>query len=274
MQIVLIGLVVVFVVAAGYLFSAGSSASGKQTQLKSTLNQDQVLYTKGLAQKTDLETTAADLAGQLAAAQASAAASAFRSSAPTIDYDTDLFSLVPAGLNITGITSGPPVPVTVQTTVYKVTTFTVAVAGLPPVAIFKAAADDVTYLNSVVNSILAFKTAVANSSDFDTAVIKPVNITEPAPMNDAAFQAMLDNINSQVAAQPSIAAAIKALTAQITLADAGETSDQVAADVTAATAKLIAQTITAASPDYIAKLIANAGVPAPSATLIISIWTY
>ena len=89
-----------------------------------------------------------------------------------------------------------------------------------------------------------------------------------------AFQAMLDNINSQVAAQPSIAAAIKALTAQITLADAGETSDQVAADVTAATAKLIAQTITAASPDYIAKLIANAGVPAPSATLIINVWTY
>ena len=84
MQIVLIGLVVVFVVAAGYLFSAGSSVSGKQTQLKSTLNQDQVLYTKGLAQKTDLETTAADLAGQLAAAQASAAASAFRSFRP--DY--------------------------------------------------------------------------------------------------------------------------------------------------------------------------------------------
>ena len=70
LQIVLIGLVVVFAVAAGYLFSANSSASGKQTQLKSTLNQDQVLYTKGLAQKADLETTAADLAGQLAAAQA------------------------------------------------------------------------------------------------------------------------------------------------------------------------------------------------------------
>ena len=64
---------------------------------------------------------------------------------------------------------------------------------------------------------------------------------------------MLDNINSQVAAQPAIAAAIKALTAQITLADAGETSDQITADVTAATAKLIAQTIAAASPDYIAK---------------------
>ena len=92
-------------------------------------------------------------------------------------------------------------------------------------------------------------------------------------MTDDGFQAMLDNINGQVAAQPSIAAAIKALTAQVTSANTGETSEQITADVTAATNKLIAQTIAAASPDYIAKLIAKAGVPAPSATLIINVWT-
>src|SRR5271157_545145 len=95
LQIVLIGLVVVFAVVAVYLYSSNSSAVGKQTQIKSTLNQDQVLYTKGLAQKADLQATAADLTNQLNAAKAALAAASFRSSASTIDYDAALFSLVP-----------------------------------------------------------------------------------------------------------------------------------------------------------------------------------
>jgi hypothetical protein len=92
-------------------------------------------------------------------------------------------------------------------------------------------------------------------------------------MTDAVFQGMLDNINNQVAAQQ--ADAITALAAQIQAAEQGtETDDQIKADIATATNQLIAQDIAAASPAYIQQLIVNAEIPAPSATIVINIWTY
>ena len=274
LQVVLIGLVVVFVAAAAYIYMANSRETNKQNQLKTTINQSQAIYTNGLTQKADLETTATDLANQLASAQALLAQSTFRSSAQSIEYDQTLYSLANASnLTITSLTSGIPSVVTVQATTYKVTTFNVSVTGLTPNGIFKKGADDVSYINSVVNNIMGFKTAINTSPDFDTAIIKPVTITEPTPMTDADVDSLITNINSMVAAQQ--AAAITALTAQIKAAEQGtKTDDQIAADITTATNQLIAQTISADTPAVITALVAKAGVPAPTATLTINVWTY
>ena len=273
LQIVLIGLVIVVIAVCGYLLTANSSQTKKQTQLKDTLNQSQVIYANGLAQKAALETTATTLASQLASAQALLAQSTFRSSAQSIEYDEKLYSIANASnVNITSLTSGSPSTVTVQNTTYKVTTFNLAVAGLTPDTIFKNGADDISYINSVVKNIMNFKTAIDNSPDFNTAIIKPVNISEPTPMTDATVQGLITNINSIVATQQ--AAAIAASTAQVTLADAGETQAQITADITTATNQIIAKTIAAATPAQITALMAQAGVPSPTGTFTISVWTY
>jgi hypothetical protein len=273
LQIVLIGLVIVVIAVCGYLLTANSSQTKKQTQLKDTLNQSQVIYANGLAQKAALETTATTLASQLASAQALLAQSTFRSSAQSIEYDEKLYSIANASnVNITSLTSGSPSTVTVQNTTYKVTTFNLAVTGLTPDTIFKNGADDISYINSVVKNIMNFKTAIDNSPDFNTAIIKPVNISEPTPMTDATVQGLITNINSIVATQQ--AAAIAASTAQVTLADAGETQAQITADITTATNQIIAKTIAAATPAQITALMAQAGVPSPTGTFTISVWTY
>jgi hypothetical protein len=274
LQIVLVGLVVVFVAAAAYIYTANSSETKKQNQLKTTLNQSQVIYANGLAQKDALQTTAADLASQLADAKALLAQSSFRSSAESIEYDRTLYSLAGASkLNVTALTSGAPSSITDQGTTYKVTTFTVNVVGVVPAAIFGKSADDTTYINSVVNNINAYLQAIIADPDFNTAVIPTVNFSVPPPMSDADVQSLIANINSVVAGQQ--AAAIAALTAQIQTANAATlTPDQISALVKKATDDLVAQTIKNATSAELAMLITRAGVPAPTAVITINVWTY
>ena len=274
LQIVLVGLVVVFVAVAAYIYTANSSETKKQTQLKNTLNQSQVIYANGLAQKAALQTTATDLASQLASAKALLAQSSFRSSAESIEYDRTLYSLAGASkLNVTSLTSSAPSSITDQGTTYKVTTFTVNVAGVVPAAIFGKSADDTTYINSVVNNINAYLQAIIAAPDFNTAVVPTVNFTVPPTMTDDQVQSEITTINGFVTAQQQTA--IDALTLQIQTANAATlTPDQISALVQKATDDLIAQTIKNATPAQLAMLITRAGVPAPTAVITINVWTY
>ena len=274
LQIVLVGLVVVFVAAAAYIYMTNSSETKKQTQLKNTLNQSQVIYANGLAQKAALQKTSTTLASQLASAKALLAQSSFRSSAESIEYDRTLYSLAGASkLNVTSLTSSAPSSITDQGTTYKVTTFTVNVAGVVPAAIFGKSADDTTYINSVVNNINAYLQAIIAAPDFNTAVVPTVNFSVPPTMTDDQVQSEITTINGFVTAQQQTA--IDALTLQIQTANAAIlTSDQISALVQKATDDLIAQTIKNATAAQLAMLITRAGVPTPTAVITINVWTY
>jgi len=273
LQIVLVGLVVVFVAVAAYIYTTNSSETKKQNQLKSTLNQSQVIYANGLAQKAALQTTSTGLANQLASAKALLAQSSFRSSAESIEYDRTLYSLAAASkLNVTSLTSSAPSSMIDQGTTYKVTTFTVNVVGVVPVAIFSKSADDTAYINSVVNNLNGYLESIIASPDFNTAIIPNVNFAVPPAMTDDQVQAEISTINGFVSTQQKTA--IDALTLQIQTANATLPSDQVTALVTSAVNDLIAQTIKNATPAQLAMLLTRAGVPSPSAVITINVWTY
>jgi hypothetical protein len=264
---------VVFVAVAAYIYTTNSSETKKQNQLKSTLNQSQVIYANGLAQKAALQTTSTGLANQLASAKALLAQSSFRSSAESIEYDRTLYSLAAASkLNVTSLTSSAPSSMIDQGTTYKVTTFTVNVVGVVPVAIFSKSADDTAYINSVVNNLNGYLESIIASPDFNTAIIPNVNFAVPPAMTDDQVQAEISTINGFVSTQQKTA--IDALTLQIQTANATLPSDQVTALVTSAVNDLIAQTIKNATPAQLAMLLTRAGVPSPSAVITINVWTY
>jgi hypothetical protein len=273
LQLVLLVLVIVFVAAAGFLYTANSSEIKRHTQLTDTLNKDQVTYNNGLVQQAALQKTAADLASQLAAAKASLANSHFRSSAESIEYDNILYSIADGvKLQVTSLTAGSPSNVQEKDTTYQVTTFTVSVKGLSPDGIFSATADDTTYIASVVDNILTFENKIATGTDFDTAVIQSVNISEPSPMTATDIQTEIDGINNKIAA--GLKDAITALTAQIQKDNAGKlTPDQIAALVKSETDALIATTLASQTPEQIKALVEQANIAAPTAVITIDVWT-
>lgn len=274
LQIVLVALVIIFVAVGAYIFTDNSSETSKQSQLKSTLNQSQVIYANGLAQKAALQTTATSLDSQLAKAKALLAQASFRSSAETIEYDRLLYGLAGASsLNITSLTSSAPASVAEGSTNYKVTIFTVTVQGAVPAAIFSTSSDDTAYINSVVNNINAFLQSVETSPDFDTAIIPTVNFAVPPSMTDDQVKSLIQNIDNIIIAQQQTQ--IGALTAQIQAANAGTlTSDQINDLVTQAVSDLVAQTLKSATPAQLAMLITRAGIPSPTAVITINIWSY
>jgi hypothetical protein len=273
LQIILVGLVIVFVAVGAYIYTANSSETKKQSQLKSTLNQSQVIYANGLAQKAALQTTATSLANQLASAKALLAQSSFRSSAESIEYDRTLYGLAAnSKLNITSLTSSAPSSTVDGGTTYKVTTFVVTVQGVVPAAIFSKSADDTAYINSVVSNINGYLQTIIADPNFNTAIIPNVNFSVPPTMTDDQVQAEITAINGFVTTQQQTA--ITTLTAQIQTANAGLPPDQITALVTSAVNDLIAQTIKNATPAQLAMLITRAGVPSPTAVITINVWTY
>jgi hypothetical protein len=274
LQIVLVVLIVAFAAAAGFLYKSNSSEVNRQKSLKDNLTKNQAAYNSGLAQKAALEKTAADQASQLASAKALLAGIHFRPSSESIEYDRILFGIADsAKLLITNITATPPTAFTEQNNAYQVTTFTVTVKGFSPDAIFTAPKDDADYITGIVSNIMAFSNTLATSTDFDTAIIEPVNIMVPKAMTAVDVQAEIDVINAKIAAE--LKDAIAALTAQIQT-DNGDTltQDQIGALIKTETDKLVAQTLAAKSADEVKALVEQAGIESPSATFTINVWTY
>ena len=272
LQIILVVLVVVFVAAAGFIYSANSGELKKQTQLKNTLSQSQTIYKNGLTQKTTLENTNAGLITQLAAAQALLAAAHFRPSAESIDYYGIIYALAgTAKVQVTNLTASAPAPITEGTTVYQAETFTIAVTGFPPNKIFTKASDDSAYISTVVGNIQALLASIAAGPDFDTTTIQSFNLSSPVPMTDADIQAEIDGINSKITAENQDQ--ITALTGKIQTDNAGLPQAQIDALVQTAVDQLVASALTAQSAGQIQILIDQAGIAAPSAVITINVWT-
>ena len=272
LQIILVVLVVVFLAAGGFIYSANSSELKKQTQLKNTLSLSQTTYKNGLTQKAALENTGVDLANQLAAAKALLAAAHFRSSAESIDYDGLIYALAgTAKVRVTSLTASAPTAITEGTTVYQSATFTFAVTGFSPNKIFANAADDSAYISAVVGNIRALLDSIAASPDFDTAIIQSVSISSPTPMTDADIQTEIDGINTKIAAE--IQVQITDLTGKIQTDNAGLPQAQIDALVQTAVDKLVASALTAQSAGQIQILIDQAGIATPSAVITLIVWT-
>ena len=272
LQIILVVLVVVFLAAGWFIYSANSSELKKQTQLKNTLSQSQTTYKNGLAQKTTLQNTNISLANQLAAAQALLAAAHFRSSAESIDYDGIIYGLAGAAkVQVTGLTASAPAAITEGATVYQATTFTISVTGFSPNKIFAKAADDSAYLSAVVGNIQALLASIAASPDFDTATIQSVNISSPTPMTDGDIKTMIDGINTKIAAENQDQ--ITDLTNQITSDNAYLPQAQIDALVKTAVDQLVTSALAAQSAGQLQILIDQASIAAPSAVITINVWT-
>jgi hypothetical protein len=272
LQIILVVLVVVFVAAAGFIYSANSAELKKQTQLKNTLSQSQTLYKNGLAQKTTLENTNAGLTTQLAAAQALLAAAHFRPSAESIDYDGIIYGLAGAAkVQVTSLTASASAAITEGATVYQAQTFTISVTGFPPDKIFAKAADDSAYISAVVGNIQALLASIVAGPDFDTATVQSVNLSSPVPMTDADIQAEIDGINTKITADNQDQ--ITALTNKIQTDNAGLPQAQIDALVQTAVDQLVATALAAQSAGQIQILIDQAGIATPSAVITINVWT-
>jgi len=267
-------LIVVFAAVAGYMYTANKGEIKNQTQLKDNINKDQATINKGITQKAALDKAAADIASQLASAQAAFAAIRFRSAVESIEYDHLLYAIADtAKVRVTILNATPPADFQEQRNTYQVTTFTVKVEGLSPDVIFKSPGDDTRYLDGVVNNILVFTNSIANSPDFDTAVIQSLDITKPDPMTAVDIQTLIDGINNMITAE--IKDQINALASQIQT-DNGDslTKTQIDALIKTETASLVAKTLAAKTADEIKVMVDGVGIARPSATITITIWTY
>jgi uncharacterized protein (DUF885 family) len=255
LQLILVVLIIIFVAVGGYLYYANSQDSKKPADLNASISRNQAIINKGLADKAAMDKQAASLTSQLAAANAALAKVNFRSSAESIEYDrlligiADNLKILTADVSATGLTERKE-----GDTQYQVASFSVTVQGLAPDKIFVTPADSTAYINANVTAILAFIDQVANSKDFDTAVIQSVNISEPKPMTD---QQILDKTNS-------IKDFIRSrLTADET---ANLTDDQITA--------LVESKYTALAGDDLKRIIQQAGYDVTQAVINIDIWTY
>jgi cell division protein FtsB len=254
LPVILLVIILVFVGVTELLHSNNSKEVAKQNTLTNTIAQDQKTLSQGQAELAAKKQEATTLQNELTDAQNMANQVTFRTSAESIEYDQSLFSIADtAKVQITSLTAAPPVETKENNATYQVTTFTLNVEGITPDTIFSKAADSTDYINSTVQNILAFLDKVATSSDFNTAIIPTTSITAPEPMTDADVATLRDTINGEVQAQLT----------QVEIQ--GLTADQIAA--------LVQNNLAAMKPEQVQVLIEKAGIPKPSATVTINVWT-
>jgi hypothetical protein len=255
MGLVLGGIIIVFLVAAGILYAANSREVSKQEEVTDEITRNQAILSKGVAEKKAKEAEAATLAEQLASAKQLLEQTHFLASAESIEYDRILFSIAnSSGLRVTSLTATPPSVKKENSITYQVTIFTVNLEGRTPGTLFSTIQDSTNYITSVVDNILAFINTVTTTTDFDTALIQSVNISTPEPMTAEEIGDMLESIKDSIRGD---------------LTDAeteGKTDDEID--------QLVNAKLAAKSPSEIQLLLEQAGLDRPSAVITIEIWTY
>ena len=255
LQIVLVMIIIIFAVVAGYLYFGNANDSKKPTQLKADISRNQAILTKGLADQAAKQKEATTLASQLANAKTLMAKVSFRSSAQSIEYDRILSGIADnAKLQLTNITAGDAAEQKEGQNSYLVSIFTINLEAKTPETIFATPADSTAYINTNVSNILACLNQLATGTDFDTTIIQSVSITAPTPMT---IQQIADKINGLKAIIKS-----QLKDSEIT----GLTDDQVNAVVDAKYAAL--------GKEDIQRLLQLDGFDKPSAVITIQIWTY
>jgi hypothetical protein len=254
LPLILLAVVVVFVGVAVLVNSANSKAVQKNNELTANITSSQLTLKQGEAAEAVQKNDAAELEGEVSAAQTALAQINFLASAESIKYDGILFSTATNNnLQITGLSATAPTVTTENNNNYQITTFTVNVEGDAPQYIFTSTADSASYISNTVNNILAFTHEIADSPDFNTAEMPSVSVTLPATMTDdgiAALNAAIDNeIQSGFTADET----------------QGLTNDQIAA--------LVLAKLKALTPAQIQVLVIQAGITEPTAVITIQVWT-
>jgi hypothetical protein len=251
---ILAGIIIIFLVAAGFLYVTNSREVSRYDELNDAITKNQTIISRSVAEKKAKETEALDLEKQLADVQQTLEQTGFRASAESIEYDRILFSIANSNrLQITNLNATAPLDMQEGDITYQVTTFTVSMEGLIPTTIFSTSQDSVNYISSTVDYILAYVNTVATSADFDTTQIQSVNISAPEPMTDLEVKQLIEDINGLVESK---------LTKEET---EGLTEDQKAA--------LVQSKLAAMPSDKIQQLMEEAGFDKITAVVIIKIWT-
>jgi len=252
---ILAGIIIIALAGAGLLYFADMKEQDKQDSLNSQIASAQATIARSSQQKAEKQAEAVALAAQLVEAKALLEQTGFRSSAESIEYDRLLFQIAAdTQLQVNSVSATAPLELKEGNITYRQTIFTVSLEGLAPGVIFNSPVDSSSYIDGVVDNVLAYVNTLTTGPDFDTAQIQSVNINAPEPMTVEEIATMIDAINSQVESE-------------LTEAEkAGKTEAEIAA--------LVQSKLAAKTSAEIAKLIEEAGLDKPTATITIKIWTY
>ena len=252
---ILAGIIIIALAGAGLLYFADMKEQDKQDSLNSQIASAQATIARSSQQKAEKQAEAVALAAQLVEAKALLAQTGFRSSAESIEYDRLLFQIATdTQLQVNSISATAPLDLKEGNITYRQTTFTVSLEGLAPGVIFSSPVDSTSYINGVVDHILAYVNTLATSPDFDTAQIQSVNISSPEPMTVDEIASMVESINSQVESELT------------EMEKAGKTEIEIAV--------LVQSKLAAKTSAEIARLMADAGLEKPTAAITIKIWTF
>ena len=253
--LILGGIIVILLVAAGLLYAANSREVSRQEELTDEIARNQASRNNGIAEKKAKEAEAVTLTEQLASAQQLLNQTDFRASAESVEYDRILFSIAnSAGLQVTNITATSPAVKKENNITYQVTIFAINVEGRTPGTLFNKSQDSKNYIDNVVNNILTYINNVATSEDFDSTLIQSVSMSTPEPMTAEEISDMLESIKGNIRDE---------------LTDAeteGKTEDEIE--------QLVSTKLSAKSSSEIQLLLEEEGLDKPSAVITIEIWTY
>jgi hypothetical protein len=252
---ILAGIIIIALAGAGLLYFADMKEQDKQDSLNSQIASAQATIARSSQQKAEKQAEAVALAAQLVEAKALLEQTGFRTSAESIEYDRLLFQIAAdTQLHVNSISATAPLDLKEGNITYQQTTFSISLEGIAPGVIFNAPVDSSSYIDGVVDNILAYVNTLAASPDFDTAQIQSVSISAPEPMTAEDIASMIEDINSQVESE---------------LTDAereGKTEEEITA--------LVQSRLAAKTSAEIAELIEEAGLDKPKASITIKIWTY
>lgn len=190
----LILVVGILAIAAASLFMLYRQQLQEQQQLNNALATAQNALPKLASERTNLESTLAELEEKLAQAtsQLETAKAAFPNSVQSIEVDEFLFRLADDwDLEVTILTATEPSDHTVvvgvenievEDVTYLVTTFTVDVKGRTPESSFKTEAEYETYIGETIDDMLNFIHSIVTQRDLNTATVELVNVDIPDPL--------------------------------------------------------------------------------------------
>jgi len=189
--------VVLFVIAAVFLYLRYSGQAAEQENLESSLSTEQGTLARFVSEESDLGNQLAELESQLAQAKSlfDETKASFPESAESIEYDEILFSTADnCNLVITSLTASAPSPQKEENITYSVASFTVRVESKVPKPVSTTNQVYEEYVYHTAGDILDFVKAIAFGEEFAGATVTAVTITVPEPLSEAQISVMRSNI--------------------------------------------------------------------------------
>ncbi len=183
--------IVIFAIAAVFLYLRYFGQIREQDKLRSTLSKAQSTLAKSVNEKSALDSQLADLESQLAKATSlhDATKASLHESIQSIEWHEAFLSLAgDSNLMITCLTVSEPRSqkegTREEAITYLVTSFVVELEGQVPESIFTTSQGHKEYIYQTVSDILAFVTKVTLGEDFTVATVKLASLTVPEPLTE------------------------------------------------------------------------------------------